>query len=178
MPNNRNPAHRGLVCGGPLRVLPLGGINQEEPTGGTRGELHGGTPPLSSDAGQYTKRLKRRTAPTDRCSTKQRRPEGTNARWSRSRRTASAIPSVGLRSNRDGSRRMYWRAPNGIYEEWAFDRIPILDDALQDAGCGYGNILDHCRGPGPHVLDRRPRTRETVTDDQRINGRMIESRQR
>jgi hypothetical protein len=39
----------------------------------------------------------------------------------------------------------------GIYEERAFDRLPILADALEEAGCIDTAILDHCRGPGPHV---------------------------
>ena len=29
--------------------------------------------------------------------------------------------------------------------------MPILADALQDAGCDSADVLDHCRGPGPHV---------------------------
>jgi hypothetical protein len=32
-----------------------------------------------------------------------------------------------------------------------FSALPILADALQDAGCGSGEILDYCRGAGPHV---------------------------
>ncbi len=32
-----------------------------------------------------------------------------------------------------------------------FGAMPILADALQDAGCADENILLHCRGPGPHV---------------------------
>jgi hypothetical protein len=39
----------------------------------------------------------------------------------------------------------------GIYAERAFDGMPILADALQDAGCDAAGVLDHCREPGEHV---------------------------
>jgi hypothetical protein len=35
----------------------------------------------------------------------------------------------------------------GIYDERAFARMPILADALQDAGCNSADILTHCRDP-------------------------------
>jgi hypothetical protein len=38
-----------------------------------------------------------------------------------------------------------------IYEERAFDRLPILADALEEAGCDAAELLTHLRGPGPHV---------------------------
>jgi hypothetical protein len=38
-----------------------------------------------------------------------------------------------------------------IYADRAFDRLPILADALEDAGCDNDDILAHCRGRGPHV---------------------------
>jgi hypothetical protein len=43
------------------------------------------------------------------------------------------------------------RIAEGIYEERAFDRLPILADALLDAGCDNEELMQHCRGEGPHV---------------------------
>jgi hypothetical protein len=38
-----------------------------------------------------------------------------------------------------------------IYDDRAFERMPILADALMDAGCEHEEIIGHCRGDGPHV---------------------------
>ena len=39
----------------------------------------------------------------------------------------------------------------GIYEDRAFDRLPMLADALRDAGCDDEQILGHCQSDGPPV---------------------------
>ena len=38
-----------------------------------------------------------------------------------------------------------------IYEERAFDRLPVLADALEDAGCTNSDLLNHCRQPAEHA---------------------------
>src|SRR5262245_12935079 len=50
-----------------------------------------------------------------------------------------------------------WRAADavglarGICDDGAFDRLPLLADALLDAGCDDEAMLSHCRTEGPHV---------------------------
>jgi hypothetical protein len=50
-----------------------------------------------------------------------------------------------------------WRTTTAIqlaqlmYDSRDFSVMPILADALEDAGCDHADVLDHCRGPGPHV---------------------------
>jgi hypothetical protein len=42
------------------------------------------------------------------------------------------------------------RIAEGIYQDWTFDRLPVLADALLDAGCEDEQLIQHCRRPGPH----------------------------
>lgn len=50
-----------------------------------------------------------------------------------------------------------WRSPTAveigrrIYEERDFPAMPVLADALQDAGCEVPEVLEHCRSGKPHV---------------------------
>lgn len=50
-----------------------------------------------------------------------------------------------------------WRTGNvialaqAIDGERAFDRLPILADAMEDAGCTNVEVLNHCRQPSVHV---------------------------
>jgi hypothetical protein len=50
-----------------------------------------------------------------------------------------------------------WRSGTAVslatrmYETRDFSLMPVLGDALQDAGCHDEEVLDHCRGPNVHV---------------------------
>lgn len=52
---------------------------------------------------------------------------------------------------------LYWndgivpKLAQAIYDDRAFDRLPILADALEEAGCTNADMLNHCRQPGEHV---------------------------
>jgi hypothetical protein len=37
-----------------------------------------------------------------------------------------------------------------IYDERAFDRLPVLADALEEAGCDSEGLIQHCRAEGEH----------------------------
>jgi hypothetical protein len=43
------------------------------------------------------------------------------------------------------------KVARAIYEESAFERLPLLADALEDAGCQEEQLLGHLRSVGPHV---------------------------
>src|SRR5262249_8785896 len=57
----------------------------------------------------------------------------------------------------------YYASPNGVnfriaeglYAERAFDRLPILADGCEEAGCTDARFLAHLRGPGPPALGCR-----------------------
>jgi hypothetical protein len=58
---------------------------------------------------------------------------------------------------RDTSMHDDWRTTTAtaiasqMYDTREFGAMPVLADALQEAGCENADVLDHCRGPGPHV---------------------------
>ena len=70
-------------------------------------------------------------------------------------RICTPTPSV----NPDGSAQVFrpeWRTEtvvglaNGIADDRAFERMPILADALEEAGCDLMSVLLHCREPIAH----------------------------
>lgn len=43
------------------------------------------------------------------------------------------------------------RLAEGIYDDKAFDSMPVLGDALEDAGCTDADVLAHCHERAEHV---------------------------
>jgi hypothetical protein len=62
-------------------------------------------------------------------------------------RTQFSVPLMALISKD----RAVPRIAERIYAERRFEDLPILADALEDAGCDNPDLLSHLRGPGPHV---------------------------
>jgi hypothetical protein len=62
-------------------------------------------------------------------------------------RSAPAFDRAWLMAN-DG---LAGRLARTIYGARAFDRMPVLADALEEAGCADADVLSHCRGAGPHA---------------------------
>ena len=60
---------------------------------------------------------------------------------------AVAVEPAWLTAN-DGSAR---KLAQTIDAERAYDQLPVLADALEDAGCADAEVLGHLRSPGPHV---------------------------
>lgn len=77
--------------------------------------------------------------------------------WDGEWRSMFATVSEILGEDRADPRWPRWRTldvralARGIHRDGAFDRLPILADALQDAGCDDEYVLQHCRRPGGHV---------------------------
>jgi hypothetical protein len=44
-----------------------------------------------------------------------------------------------------------FRLARTIYHERTYTDLPVLADALEDAGCDSDALLDHLRSPGPHA---------------------------
>jgi hypothetical protein len=58
------------------------------------------------------------------------------------------IPDPALLASSDG---VVVKLAQAIYDEGAFDRLPILGDAMEEAGSTNAEMLAHCREPGPHA---------------------------
>jgi hypothetical protein len=60
-------------------------------------------------------------------------------------------PEVAIASTSEWRTDSAVQLARGMHDFRDFSAMPILADALQDAGCDGGDILGHCRCPGPQV---------------------------
>jgi hypothetical protein len=93
-------------------------------------------------------------------------PQPLNARWSAAYQAERAAQATLLREVFGAplpdapAPAEAWRAWDGgtvprlaahVYAARDFDALPVLADALEDAGCTDAAVLGHCRGAGPHA---------------------------
>jgi hypothetical protein len=62
-------------------------------------------------------------------------------------RPSRPVDPAWLTFNGGGARNL----AQSVQDSGGFDRLPLLADALEDAGCTDAGLLGHLRGPGPHV---------------------------
>jgi len=67
------------------------------------------------------------------------------------RELADLVPPKNVSLKRDWLTSTVKQLAQSIQEESAFERMPILADALEDAGCDNPDVLNHCRSAGEHV---------------------------
>ena len=61
---------------------------------------------------------------------------------------------TGRKQRRERLCEMFWDIPDDPRGSlrWSLSKIrQVLGDALEEAGCNAEDVLQHCRGPGPHV---------------------------
>jgi hypothetical protein len=88
------------------------------------------------------------------------RATGNRARAAEARQQADLLRDIAGNPFRPVTAELAWRAWHGgtaprlaqaIYEERRFGDLPILADALEEAGCSRDDVLAHCRLPGEHA---------------------------
>jgi hypothetical protein len=95
-------------------------------------------------------------SPAELVNLRPRDPEYEVLRWGLFRYFADVVRDVIGNPFRSRSFPRSWRTSDtlglarGIYEEQSFDRLPIMSDALMDAGCDNERIIAHCRNGGTH----------------------------
>jgi hypothetical protein len=90
------------------------------------------------------------------CPVQRRDPEGMAERWARQSLFATIREVLGEDGTPDRLAPEWLTSDvlalaRGTHRDQAFDRLPILADALQDAGCDDESVLWHCRRPGGHA---------------------------
>ncbi|AMV27455.1 hypothetical protein VT84_23850 [Gemmata sp. SH-PL17] len=130
--------------------------NGEESSLFHRDLIHGDTSSLGRLVGGVIDAITHSVSPTTRTSDRLR---DFAERW----RTASFATSAFLRDVvgffpfRPVAFSPAWRTDTAValasqmYESRDFNAMPILGDALQDAGCDSADVLNHCREPAVHV---------------------------